>query len=193
MGICLSLKRERVNRKCEIFQKLGKLIRMEIRWTVCWFSYYLFFISCVVPLRSCQRRKEEKITCTRFLITSISFLLCTRTYNAGCDDLQKTYSSHVVAIDAIATILLYFNSTLNPFLYCWKVKEMRQAVKQTIRRALCFPWTQIYIFRSRNLKEKKIEDRMKQTFSTFIVSMLQCLPFFADKYLIKTQQHCIVL
>ena len=54
---------------------------------------------------------------------------------------RKTYFSHVVAIDAIATILLYFNSTLNPFLYCWKVKEVRQAVKQTIRRALCFPWT----------------------------------------------------
>ena len=54
---------------------------------------------------------------------------------------RKTYSSHVVVIDAITTILTYFNSTLNPFLYCWKVREVRQAVKQTIRRALCFPWT----------------------------------------------------
>nr|XP_058944660.1 adenosine receptor A3-like [Pocillopora verrucosa] len=57
---------------------------------------------------------------------------------------RKTYSSHVVVIYAIANILTYFNSTLNPFLYCWKVKEVRQAVKQTIRQALCFP--------SRNLK-----------------------------------------
>ena len=54
---------------------------------------------------------------------------------------RKTYSSHVVVINAIASILTYFNSTLNPFLYCWKVKEVRQAVKQTIRQALCFPWT----------------------------------------------------
>ena len=54
---------------------------------------------------------------------------------------RKTYSSHVVVINAIADILTYFNSTLNPFLYCWKVKEVRQAVKQTIRQALCFPWT----------------------------------------------------
>ena len=54
---------------------------------------------------------------------------------------RKTYSSHVVVIYAIANILMYFNSTLNPFLYCWKVKEVRQAVKQTIRQALCFPWT----------------------------------------------------
>ena len=54
---------------------------------------------------------------------------------------RKTYSSHVVVIAAIANISTYFNSTLNPFLYCWKVKEVRQAVKQTIRQALCFPWT----------------------------------------------------
>ena len=54
---------------------------------------------------------------------------------------RKTYSSHVVVMNAIANILTSFNSTLNPFLYCWKVKEVRQAVKQTIRQALCFPWT----------------------------------------------------
>ena len=54
---------------------------------------------------------------------------------------RKTYSSHVVVIDAITNILTYFNSTLNPFLYCWKVKEVRQAVKQTIRQALYFLWT----------------------------------------------------
>ena len=54
---------------------------------------------------------------------------------------RKTYSSYVVIIDAITTILTYFNSTLNPFLYCWKVREVRQAVKQAIRQTLCFPWT----------------------------------------------------
>ena len=41
---------------------------------------------------------------------------------------------------AITAVLIYFNSTLNPFLYCWKISEVRQAVKQTIRQALCCPW-----------------------------------------------------
>ena len=54
---------------------------------------------------------------------------------------RKPYPLHVIVIDAMTTILMCFNSTLNPFLYCWKVKEVRQAVKQTIRQALCFSWT----------------------------------------------------
>lgn len=28
--------------------------------------------------------------------------------------------------------LVYFNSSLNPILYCWKIGEVRQAVKNTI-------------------------------------------------------------
>ena len=53
----------------------------------------------------------------------------------------KTYSSHLSVAFAMATILVYFNSTLNPFLYCWKISEVRRAMKQTIRQALCCPWS----------------------------------------------------
>ena len=33
--------------------------------------------------------------------------------------------------------LVYFNSSLNPILYCWKITEVRQAAKDTIRKLLC--------------------------------------------------------
>ena len=33
--------------------------------------------------------------------------------------------------------LLFFNSALNPILYTWKIKAMRQAVKDTMRRIQC--------------------------------------------------------
>ena len=33
--------------------------------------------------------------------------------------------------------LAFFNSTINPFLYCWRISEVRRAVKQTIRQAIC--------------------------------------------------------
>ena len=33
--------------------------------------------------------------------------------------------------------LLYLNSSLNTILYCWKIEEVKQAVKNTIRQVLC--------------------------------------------------------
>ena len=33
--------------------------------------------------------------------------------------------------------LTYLNSTLNPFLYCWKIREVRQAVKDTLTQYCC--------------------------------------------------------
>ena len=46
--------------------------------------------------------------------------------------------SNFFIIHEIANVLMFFNSTLNPFLYCWKISEVRRAVKQTIRQAICF-------------------------------------------------------
>ena len=46
--------------------------------------------------------------------------------------------SNFFLICGMATVLIFFNSTLNPFLYCWKISEVRRAVKQTIRHAICF-------------------------------------------------------
>jgi len=42
------------------------------------------------------------------------------------------------AICAFTTTLVCLNSSLNPILYCWKIKEVRQEVKNTIRQLLCF-------------------------------------------------------
>ena len=33
--------------------------------------------------------------------------------------------------------LLFFNSSLNPVLYCWKIKEVRRALKDTLRELCC--------------------------------------------------------
>ena len=44
--------------------------------------------------------------------------------------------SYFLAREFTAT-LLYLNSSLNPLLYCWKIKEVRQAVKETLRQHFC--------------------------------------------------------
>ena len=36
----------------------------------------------------------------------------------------------------ISGILVFLNSSLNPILYCWKIREVRQAVKETVTQ--CF-------------------------------------------------------
>ena len=52
---------------------------------------------------------------------------------------RKTFPSHLVIMRGVASTVVYFNSTLNPFLYCWKISEVRQAVKQTIRQGFGCP------------------------------------------------------
>ena len=47
-------------------------------------------------------------------------------------------TSNLLIFLRIAIILAYFNSTLNPLLYCWKMSGVRRAVKQTIRQAFCY-------------------------------------------------------
>ncbi|KAL9960113.1 hypothetical protein ACROYT_G033520 [Oculina patagonica] len=37
----------------------------------------------------------------------------------------------------ISVTLVYLNSSLNPILYCWKIREVRQEVKNTIRQLFC--------------------------------------------------------
>ena len=49
---------------------------------------------------------------------------------------SKTYPSSVFWI-GLASTLVFLNSSLNPILYCWKISEVKQAAKETIREALC--------------------------------------------------------
>jgi hypothetical protein len=41
------------------------------------------------------------------------------------------------AIWASTATLVRLNSSLNPIVYCWKIKEVRQEVKNTVRQLLC--------------------------------------------------------
>ena len=39
--------------------------------------------------------------------------------------------------DLLSSTLLYLNSSLNPIVYCWKIRDVRQQVKSTIRQFFC--------------------------------------------------------
>ena len=43
------------------------------------------------------------------------------------------YLSYYLAWQFTST-LVYIKSSLNPFIYCWKIREVKLAVKETLRR-----------------------------------------------------------
>ena len=49
----------------------------------------------------------------------------------------KPFSNFFIFL-GMANVLLFLNSTSNPFLFCWKISEVRRTVKQTIRQAICY-------------------------------------------------------
>ena len=57
---------------------------------------------------------------------------------------RRQAAAFYLAVKSTVT-LLYFNSSLNPILYCWKIKEVRQAVKDNLRQ----------LFRSSNQQLRK--------------------------------------
>ena len=47
------------------------------------------------------------------------------------------YSTEVMVAVVVSVCLFFLNSSLNPVLYCWRIKDVRQEVKNTIRQCLC--------------------------------------------------------
>ena len=45
-------------------------------------------------------------------------------------------SSSIIVLRQFTLTLVCLNSSLNPILYCWKIREVRQAVKDTIRQVI---------------------------------------------------------
>ena len=51
--------------------------------------------------------------------------------------LQGAVSSSLLVARVYSRTLVCLNSSLNPILYCWKIREVRQAVKDTLRGLFC--------------------------------------------------------
>ncbi|XP_078384698.1 melanocyte-stimulating hormone receptor-like [Oculina patagonica] len=45
--------------------------------------------------------------------------------------------THVFIGRSLTSTIVFINSCLNPFLYCWRLCEVREAVKQTCRKLVC--------------------------------------------------------
>lgn len=93
-----------------------------------------------------RRQRVNQLNVMRFRKTVISalwvqatFLMCFLPLTIIMILVISSFrTATVFFIRDLAISLLFFNSSLNPFIYCWKIKHMRQAVGGTVKRCLCF-------------------------------------------------------
>ena len=87
------------------------------------------------PMNLTQYRK----TMSSALWIQIALLVCYLPYGIAAIFVIKGLRTQFLDFAWKLTLSLFMlNSTLNPLLYCWKIKEIRQAVIDTFRRFSCF-------------------------------------------------------
>ena len=47
------------------------------------------------------------------------------------------FDKYSIVVWALTNTLVYLNSSINPFLYCWRLSELRFAVVKAMRKMLC--------------------------------------------------------
>ena len=87
-----------------------------------------------VPLNIARYRKAVSAALWVQMTLVVSYLpiLITETLKA-----QRGMPLSLYLARESARTLVLLNSSLNPLLYCWKIREVRQAVQDTIRELLC--------------------------------------------------------
>ena len=88
----------------------------------------------IVSLNRARYRK----TVTSALWVQLTLVICYLPYGiVELVLLQRGPSSSLFAVRGFTLTLLLLNSSLNPILYCWKIREVRQAVKDTLSGLCC--------------------------------------------------------
>ena len=86
------------------------------------------------PLNAARYRK----TVSSALWLQLTLVLCYLPYGIAAQfRSQGNLSASVFFAIEFTTTLVFLNSSLNPILYCWKIRDVRQAVKDTLRQLSC--------------------------------------------------------
>ena len=85
-----------------------------------------------------QNMQQYRKTVSTAMCILLTLIVCYLPYSIVLAIVTTNGSSPVLhAIWAFTTTLVCLNSTLNPILYCWRIKEVRQEVENMIRHMLC--------------------------------------------------------
>ena len=90
-----------------------------------------------IPLNIARYRK----TASTALVLQLTLVVCYLPYFVVAPfafrEIRSSLSSPFYLALASTGTLILFNSSLNPILYYWKIKELRQVVKEIVRQLLC--------------------------------------------------------
>ena len=87
-----------------------------------------------VPLNIARYRK----TVSSALWVQFALVVCYLPYGVVMVlNNQKILSASFSLARECTETLVFVNSSLNPILYCWKIREVKQAVKETVRQLCC--------------------------------------------------------
>ena len=71
------------------------------------------------------------------LIVLLVLIVCYSPYIV-VDVVSLVYPINLFLCSSLASTAVFINSALNPFLYCWRIYEIREIVKQTCHKLVCF-------------------------------------------------------
>ena len=87
-----------------------------------------------IPLNKARYRKAVSSA----LWVQVTFIVCYLPFGIAFSlTPQKGLPFSIYLARLYTVTLVYLNSSLNPFLYCWKIREVRKAVKDTLRQLYC--------------------------------------------------------
>ena len=78
--------------------------------------------------------KCKKSTVTVLYIFGLLLLFCLPYFIVWVVDIFFGYTTKVNISYSYAVTAIFINSLINPFVYCWRIKNIRQAVKNILRR-----------------------------------------------------------
>ena len=87
----------------------------------------------IPPLNIARYKK----TVSSIAWVQLALLACYVPFFIGSILLEVFQNMIIYVVFLFTATLVYLNSSLNPFLYCWKIREVREAVKETIRQFKC--------------------------------------------------------
>jgi len=87
--------------------------------------------------RSQLHVERYKKTVSSALWVHFTLLVCYLPYSI-VSGLKAITGETFADAEGFTATLIFFNSSVNPVLYCWRIKEVRQAVKETIRQYFGF-------------------------------------------------------